>query len=66
MEYNLHNYTYLPLDTLVLCADGEYGYHVYFKHGYKDLEFSFYTEYEDLSSLVNEILERIKEYEIKN
>lgn len=45
--------TYIPIDFLVLMADGEYGYNVYYKG--LDKEFSFFTSSEELDDIIEDI-----------
>lgn len=50
---NLLDDTYIPIDCLVLMADGEYGYNVYCKGS--DKEFSFFTSSEELDDIIEDI-----------
>lgn len=53
--------TYLPISCLVLMSDGEYGTHVYFKHGYRDFEYSFFTDSEELDDIMCDIKNKFEE-----
>ena len=54
---------FLCIRTLVIQNDGEYGFHVYAKHGYCNIEVSFYTESEDLTVIINELNNILKNKE---
>lgn len=45
-------------DTLVIQADGEYGYHIYYKDHEK--EFSFFADYNKVDILIQDIVDRCK------
>lgn len=48
-------------DNLVLIKDNEYGTHVYYKHGYKNIELSYFTDFDELYNILKELNERIEE-----
>lgn len=47
-------------DCLVIQADGEYGYHIYYKDIYK--EFSFYTSVERIDFVLQDIVDRCEKH----
>lgn len=60
---------YICIKTLIIMSDSECGYHVYAKHGYKDISVNFYTDSDDLILImkeINNIFENIESKEVKN
>ena len=52
---------YISIKNLVIMSDSECGYHVYAKHGYKDISVDFNTDSEDLIMILKEINKIFKE-----
>lgn len=52
---------YICIKNLVIMSDSECGYHVYAKHGYKDISVDFNTDSEDLIMILKEINKIFKE-----
>ena len=52
----------LYLDNLVIMADGEYGYNVYFKK-YSDYETSYYTSDSSIDDVIIDIKDKLKKLE---
>lgn len=52
---------YICIKNLVIMSDSEYGYHVYAKHGYKDISVDFNTDSEDLIMILKKINNIFKE-----
>ena len=48
---------YICIKNLVIMSDSECGYHVYAKHGYKDISVDFNTDSEDLIMILNFIFD---------
>ena len=56
---------YVCIKALVVIEDSEYGYHVFAKHGYKEIYVNFHTESDDLILIMKQINKKFKE-ELKN
>ena len=52
---------YICIKNLVIMSDSECGYHVYAKHGYKDISVDFNTDSEDLIMILKKINKIFKE-----
>lgn len=52
---------YICIKNLVIMSDSEYGFHVYAKHGYKDISVDFNTDSKDLIMILKEINKIFKE-----
>lgn len=52
---------YICIKNLVIMSDSECGYHVYAKHGYKDISVDFNTDSEDLIMILKKINNIFKE-----
>ena len=46
---------YICIETLIIMSDSEYGFHVYAKHGYKNISVDFYTDSNDLNLIMKKI-----------
>ena len=46
---------YVCIRNLVITEDSDYGFHIYAKHGYKDIEISFHTDSDDLILIMKAI-----------
>lgn len=52
---------YICIKNLVIMSDSECSYHVYAKHGYKDISVDFNTDSEDLIMILKKINNIFKE-----
>lgn len=52
---------YICIKNLIIMSDSECGYHVYAKHGYKDISVDFNTDSEDLIIILKKINSIFKE-----
>lgn len=52
---------YICIKNLVIMSDSEYGFHVYAKHGYKNISVDFNTDSEDLIMILKKINNIFKE-----
>ena len=52
---------YICIKNLVIMSDSECGYHVYAKHGYKNISVDFNTDSEDLIMILKKINNIFKE-----
>lgn len=48
---------------LHIVYDSEYGAHVYFKHSYLNIEFSYYTHYDKIVDILHELSCKIIDFE---
>ena len=56
---------YICIKTLIIMSDGEYGFNIYAKHGYKDISINFETDSNNLIEILKEINKIFKNEYIK-